>query len=1631
MLTAAVTAAGMAVLGIASPAVAQPKPPSNYFEIDFTAAEPTSYNHLYGGGAYDRGISNLDTVQSLEGTQFTCGDIVSFMTKVKMNDAEGGLYGATTVRLSYEFAMATTGSATGVGFADLIDVNMNYAPITDLLEPGSTVDDAIIDDGGSTTTVHDVTKVGSLWVSGSHLDAQVDLSDVEAGETVVLHLNLKIKCDPSQSTATGNVQAKLARAEVVAVTNNPTNTTLPDYINSGIRTIPLKSPGGIHYPQVSIQKTVALAGGTCPTTNDIVAINSGDQVKFCFAITNPSNVLNPPGAPLYQLRVKDDNGTPSDPADDFWLDTATITGLQDLDGNGQLNDLGPGVTAYASVTRSVIGDSGATIVNTATAYGDDSVIDPYTLSDTDTAQAVIFVPAPAVAIAKTTSNTVDPLPSDDPIMFIGDTVHWFYEVTNTGNVPLNTISVTDNRGVTVTCPSTTLAVGNAMTCTADGTAIAGTYTNIGTVVAHYNSDTVTASDGSGYFGRNPQISVTKSPATQTVIQGETATFTITVTNSGNVPLTSVVITDPLAPACSTDIGALAVGETATVNCDRSGVTTPFTNVVSATGNYGVLTVTDTASATVNVDFLPDIAVSKTASPTAIAETGGNVVFTIVVTNNGVENFTLNTLTDSVYGNLAGQGTCVVPQTITAAGTYTCSFNATLSGEPTTTHTDTVTASGIDPQGHPDSASDDAVVTFSDVLPDITVTKTANPTHVSELGGPVVFTVVVTNVNSESVILNSLSDSSFGNLAGKGTCATGGSIAGSGGTYSCTFTETMTGQPAVAHQNTVTAVASDNDGNSDTATATANVSFDDVLPDITVTKTANPTHVSEVGGAVTFTVVVTNVNAEAVTLGTLSDNVFGNLAGKGTCATGGSIAGSGGTYSCTFTETITGEPAAPHSDTVTAIASDDDGNSDTAYATALVTLDDVLPDITVTKTANPTHVSELGGSVTFTVVVTNVNAEAVTLGSLTDNVFGNLAGKGTCATGGSIAGSGGTYSCTFTETITGEPAAPHTDTVTAIASDNDGNSDTATASAIVTFDDVLPDISVTKTANPTHVSELGGPVTFTVVVTNANGEAVTLASLVDSVFGNLAGKGTCATGGSIAGSGGTYSCSFTETLTGQPATPHSDTVTAVASDNDGNSDTATASATVNFDDVLPDITVTKTANPTHVSELGGSVAFTVVVTNVNAEAVTLNSLVDSVFGNLAGKGTCTTGGSITGSGGTYTCTFTETVTGQPAAPHIDTVTAVAADNDGNSDTATASATVTFDDVLPDITVTKTANPTHVSELGGPVTFTVVVTNVNAEAVTLSSLQDSVFGNLAGKGSCATGGTINGGSSYNCSFTMPLSGQPATPHTDTVTAVAADNDGNSDTATASAMVTFDNVPPTITVTKTANPTTLPISGGYVDYTIRITNAGAETVTVTALTDTRFTLPETCTSIVIGHVLAPGTSIDCLLSQQWIVPDANGKFINSATSTGCDDDGTCDTETGTATVQFAWYGRTPGYWKNHPAAWPGSYLPTTPLSSVFALPSSITSGSGKPQVGDTLMVALSYQGGSTVKGAAQILLRAATAAVLNEAYYGNWYPAASIPSIVDAVNAALASGNRSNMLTLATKLDSWNNGIETPLP
>lgn len=106
----------------------------------------------------------------------------------------------------------------------------------------------------------------------------------------------------------------------------------------------------------------------------------------------------------------------------------------------------------------------------------------------------------------------------------------------------------------------------------------------------------------------PAIEVSKTPATQTIVTGGNADFTITVTNSGDVDLDSVTVVDPLVPACDSAIGTLTAGAVNSYSCTDVGVAASYTNVVTVTSIFGSVP-GPSASASAAVTVVPPTSVS--------------------------------------------------------------------------------------------------------------------------------------------------------------------------------------------------------------------------------------------------------------------------------------------------------------------------------------------------------------------------------------------------------------------------------------------------------------------------------------------------------------------------------------------------------------------------------------------------------------------------------------------------------------------------------------------------------------------------------------------------------------------------------------------------------------------------------------------------------------------------------------------------------------------------------------------------------------------------------------------------------------------------------------------------------------
>jgi hypothetical protein len=317
-------------------------------------------------------------------------------------------------------------------------------------------------------------------------------------------------------------------------------------------------------PQLTIDK-VTVDGAT---EGDALNILTGESIDWKYTIRNSGNV------PLSSVTVTDDKLGPICSVGSLGVGNSFTCTVTSTAGTGSYSNTG---TASGSYTDSAGQSRTATDSDASSYYGAD----------------------PQLTIDKL---TVDGATEDDGLNILtGESITWKYTVVNTGNVTLSNVGVTDSKGVEVICPKTTLALAERMICTASGTAITGNYSNTGTAKGSYtdsagHSRTDSESDGSSYFGANPQIDIVKKTVGMDgsesdnafILAGATVTWKYYVTNSGNVALNNVGVTDSKGVAVTCPKTALAVGESMTCSATGTNTTPPgtwYSNIGTATGSY--------------------------------------------------------------------------------------------------------------------------------------------------------------------------------------------------------------------------------------------------------------------------------------------------------------------------------------------------------------------------------------------------------------------------------------------------------------------------------------------------------------------------------------------------------------------------------------------------------------------------------------------------------------------------------------------------------------------------------------------------------------------------------------------------------------------------------------------------------------------------------------------------------------------------------------------------------------------------------------------------------------------------------------------------------------------------------------
>ncbi|UOX87401.1 hypothetical protein MUY14_37655 [Amycolatopsis sp. FBCC-B4732] len=965
------------------------------------------------------------------------------------------------------------------------------------------------------------------------------------------------------------------------------------------------APVDVLHPALGLTKTADRpayrAGDTATFT--VKAVNTGDTGLSGLQVTDPktpSCAQPPPGAPLLGTLVP--------------------------------GSLAPGESrTWQCTAKAPIADG----VTTATATATDELGKPVT--------ATADAPAPTIAPAVELTKTANP-----PVVHAGDPVTWTVTAHNTGDSPLAPVTVTDD---TTTSCSRTLAglpagATQTYTCTANPSRTTTSHaTATGTDLS---GQPVTATASATVTVITPALTLTKDATPAVARAGDPVTFSITVANAGDAPLTDVAVTDDRTPACAKAIGALPPQGEQTYTCTAPAPADDFTNTATATGKDqlgGTVKVTDDAV----VDVIhPAVTLTARAAPAQVRE-GGTVTWTITATNTGDVPLTGVAVADDQVAACAKPLGTLQPK---ATQTYACT---TVAGTAGFTNKPVVT--GTDPTARPVTATAEAAFTVQHPAVAITADVTGGPFRE---GDTVPFRITVRNTGDVPLTGLHVTDAQAARTTGCTQAIDGALEPGATREFGCTA-------PAPADDVTRTVRVSATPPAGPDVTAAAVAAVDVIHPAVAITRSAEPTLVRH-GDTVTSTITVTNTGDSPLREVSVADQ----LAPDCTKSWERLEPQAKQTYSCT-------EIAGDADFAATAKVTATDATNRPVTATAGVPVEVIHPAVTITNDAAPAQVRQ-GDTVTFTLVVANTGdvpladvsvvdsrtpACAHSIGTLlpgatqrhsckvaagTDNFVSSATATGTDPTNRQVSATddaaytvlhpglaltqdihGGPFRAgdpvpsTITVTNTGDGpltavkvdascaktfdkleagAAQKFDCTTTAPADDVVTTAKATANAPVgppvtaadsdEVDVIHPALKLTKDAKPEKV-RAGDEVTFTVVVRNTGDVALTGVSVVDDQ--------PCARefDGLPAGATQTYTCTRKA-----PADDFTAPANVTGTDPTGRSVQSRAEAEV--DVVHPEIAVMKDATPYEVRE-GDTVTFSVLVKNTGDVPLTAVTVVD--------------------------------------------------------------------------------------------------------------------------------------------------------------------------------------------------------------------------------------------------------------------------------------------------------------------------------------------------------------------------------------------------------------------------------------
>jgi uncharacterized repeat protein (TIGR01451 family) len=575
---------------------------------------------------------------------------------------------------------------------------------------------------------------------------------------------------------------------------------------------------------------------------------------------------------------------------------------------------------------------------------------------------------PALSLTKRAGTPTDV--NANTITDAGDTIKYTFDVTNSGDVAVNALAISDPKAGAVTCPVTTLAPGASTTCTADdlytitaADADAGSADNTATATGTSPTGADVSSDPSSTTTpvtvAAPGLSIVKSvdPANaDRYTPGQKVTYHFTVTNTGNLPMNDVTVNEGeftgTGELSAVDCPATTLAAGAQMVCDATYTLTnadvdsgSITNSATATGtppgNNAPPITTPPSEITLPTPPQPGVSVVKSSDTKSITKAGQKVTYSFKVTNTG--NVTLRDVTVN-EGDFSGTGAlsdvACPTSTLVAGADETCTATYTTTQadvDKGAAITNSATAGGTPPTG-PGVTSDPSDVTVPvEQSPSMTVVKSASPTDEESytVGQVVTYSFVVTNTGNVTITDPTIDDSKF---SGTGqlspiTCPAESATMAPAAVVTCTATYTLTQADVDAGKVTNTATVGGNtpDGGNTPPSPPSTVTVPNTPhPALALVKTSDTAKITKVGQVVTYSFKITNTGNVTQKNVTAKEGKFtgsGKLSDP-TCPAAAASLAPGASVTCTATYHVTAADltSGTLSNTATANGTDPSGDS---------------------------------------------------------------------------------------------------------------------------------------------------------------------------------------------------------------------------------------------------------------------------------------------------------------------------------------------------------------------------------------------------------------------------------------------------------------------------------------------------------------------------------------------------------------------------------------------------------------------------------------------------------------------------------------------------------------------------------